>query len=673
MKRVGLCGSSLVFLLIATGLLWAQEEPYQAQVLDEILVESERVVEQQNRLTIRPEGLPAQVNIITRDEVQRTPYTGDVLDIMRKVPGINIQKYPRGDMGHQIGLRGFIGNNGVAIFIDGMPMNTMHWYHGQMEIGWLVPEMIERIEVIKGPFSALYGDFALGGVINIKTKKADPSHNVGFYGGSYGTARGVGVFSNPNWQVVPFVLWEGYTRDGYRLNNQYDRGQFFNKITLPFAGGDVSVRFHYAARTWGDPGYLRIDQMQRGIISRKSAANSTDGGNGENANLVINYTPQGGEEGFHAALFYTYLWNQTARTFFPSPQRRRDGRENYCGWKLFYDYRPWEQLSLVVGNDLRYDSGRTNEFNTIKYYNITVPRYLYDFDYFGTGFFAQAQYKPFSFLKLIGGLRYDIFHINVDNKLYQQNSGNCSPDIWSPKIGLVITPYEDIHIYANKGTGFMSPAISQLSPFSAVQRPNFDLGVAKLDSWDVGINVLLWKLFQINLDYYNTLYQREQVFNPATQTTENMGASKRTGVELDLKIFITKELTIYGSLALLRARLKNPVTPGAYYIIGQPDNLSTLGVDFQKAWDGGKQEVVFDVCWTRSGRKTANETGTLIGPQFDRYLSRLSYRYKNWTAVFNAILTPRKYAGDYYYSMAGNIAITPYPTWDILAGLKYQF
>lgn len=660
----------LLLLLLAAPLTWAQE---QYQVLEEILVETERVVEKQNQITIRPEGLPAQVNIITPDEVQRTPYTGDVLDVLRKVPGLNIQKYPRGDMGHQIGLRGFIGNNGVAIVIDGMPMNTIHWYHGQMEIGWLIPEMIDRIEVIKGPFSALYGDFALGGVINIVTKKADPGASLGAYGGSFGTGRGVGIFSQPTWKIVPFLVWEGYTRDGYRINSDYHRGQFFNKFTFPVGGGDLSLRLHYSARSWGDAGYLRVDQIKAGIVRRTWAANITDGGNGENVNLVLNYRPKGGEEGLHLNLYGTYLWNQTARTFIPAPQRRRDCWEYYGGWKILYDYRPLEQLSLVVGSDLRYDTGRSSESNTQNFYTVVAQRFLYDFDYFSSGFFAQAQYRPWSFLKLVGGLRYDIYNIHIDNRLRPQNSGHCTPDALSPKIGLVLTPLEDVHLYANYGRGFISPPITQVSPFSATQRPNFDLGLAELNSWDVGINVLLWKLLQLNLDYYYTRYEREQVFNPLTQMVENMGESKRTGLDLEFKLFPLKDLTLYGSVSLIRARLKNPVTPGAYYIIGQPENLSTLGVNYQRAWDLGNQELVLDFCWARSGRKPADEQGVLIGPQFDRYLTRFSYRYKNWTAVVNAIFSPRRYATDYYYNQQGQIAIVPYPKWDVLAGLRYQF
>ena len=207
--------------------------------MPELVVETERLMEQQDQITIKPEGLPANVNIITKEDLKRTPYKGNYLDIIRTIPGISVSKYP-GDYGDKIGMRGFAGGHGreVAVFVDNMPMNMLDYTYGMSDISWVVPEMIERIEVIKGPFSALYGDFALGGVINIITKKSDPSPSVGFYGGTYGTARGVGVISDSSWsqslgKVTPFLVWEGYTRAGYRENNDYERGQFFNKFTTP--------------------------------------------------------------------------------------------------------------------------------------------------------------------------------------------------------------------------------------------------------------------------------------------------------------------------------------------------------------------------------------------------------------------------------------------------------
>jgi len=380
----------MLLYLIGAGLSYGDEPPG-AQAIDEIVVESERQVERQSQITIKPEGLPAKVNIVTRDDLQMMPYTGDYLDMLRPIPGVQINKVARGDIGHFIGMRGFNTQQSTAIFVDGMPVNTLYWPQGQTQIGWLVPEMIERLEVIKGPFSALYGNFALGGVINFITKKSDPSPSLGGYGGTYDTWRGVGVISDPSWSksladITPFLVWEGYSRGGYRHNYDYQRGQLFNKFTIPLGEGDLSVRAHYVARTWGFPGVLRIDQMKAGLVNRKDAASLYDRGDGELADVVLNYSPRDGEEGFHASLYYAYMWQAQAGTFLPNPQTRYESRFNYCGWRLLYDYRPFEQMSLVIGNELRRDDVRTNICRVIQYYNILRPMNSYDFRQFSTGF-----------------------------------------------------------------------------------------------------------------------------------------------------------------------------------------------------------------------------------------------------------------------------------------------
>jgi outer membrane receptor protein involved in Fe transport len=647
--------------------------------MEEVVVESERLVTEQGKITIRPEGLPANVNVVTKEDLKMRPYTGDAVEMLRPVPGIDVQRFPRGDMGVQIGMRGFIGNNVTAVFVDGLPLNTMNFFHGMLNIGWLIPEMIERIEVIKGPFSPLYGNFARAGVINFVTKKSDPSPSLGGYGGTYDTYRGVGVISGSSWSkslwnITPFLVWEGYSRGGYRHNEGFQRGQFFNKFTTPVLGGDLSVRGHYAARAWRDAGYLNIAEMKAGTISRRNAKNPTDKGDSEMVDVVVNYSPPGGEEGLHASLYYCYLWNATGRTFYTFPQGRIDSGGNTYGWKLMYDYRPFKQLSLVFGNDLRSDVATKRAWQTIAYYFRIRPTQSWNFSQFNTGFFIQAQYQPFSFLKLTGGGRYDLFNTKVDNLLYPQNSGKGFTDAWSPKVGLVITPYKDINIYANYGTGFASPDPQQMSPASATQRANLDLGVSKLETWDVGFNALLFKRLYVDFNYYNTFNQKEQEFNAATLTYENLGASKREGFEVEAKIFLTKELTVYGNWAHVHARLKNPATPGAYYISQLPSNQSVVGVEFQKPWDEGNQEIGFNFYYLQVGPKPVNTRATTWGSQLDRYFFKLNYRYKKWTLSANAVVSPRKYASEYYYNPAGNeVEIIPVPAFEFLAGLKYQF
>ena len=189
----------------------------------------------------------------------------------------------------------------------------------------------------------------------------------------------------------------------------------------------------------------------------------------------------------------------------------------------------------------------------------------------------------------------------------------------------------------------------------------------------MGFNALLFKRVYVAFDYFDTRYTGEQWLNPSTLTYENLGTSKRTGIEVELKIFLTKELTLYGSFTDIRARLKNPQTPGAYYISGVPNNMSIVGLEFQKPWGGGDHQIGLDFFYRRISRRPLNTTGTIINSQFDQYLWKLTYRYKNWTASVDATLTPRRYsAGDDYYS-GGEICFNPLPKWEVLAGLKYKF
>jgi outer membrane receptor protein involved in Fe transport len=647
------------------------------QAIPEVVVESERLVEKQDKVTIKSEGMPAKVNVITKDDLENTPYTGNYLDMFRNSPGVSISKYTGGNFGDGIAMRGFsAGAHGAntAFFVDGMPMNVMVYTHGMEDIAWMVPEMIERIEIIKGPFSPLYGDFALGGVINIITKKSDSGPSVGLYGGTWGTAQGVGVLSDPSSRVTPFLVWEGFTRAGYRDNNDFERGQFFNKFTTALWGGNLSLRAHYVTRAWGDPGYLPIDQIKAGLITRKSAVSKYDRGDSEIANVVLNYSPQKGEQGFHGTLYYAYDGIDTGRTGTSvSAQYRSDSFENYWGWKLLYNYQPLENLSFIIGDDLRYDQANVKQWTTLQYYNYIQATRRLDFHYFSTGVFGQVQYKPFSFLKLMGGLRFDQFQIEVANKLVPQNSGNCSPNLWSPKFGLVITPYKDINIFANKGRSFRSPSENELSPSSATQRSNFALGLAKLDTWDVGFNALLLKRLYVAFDYYNTLYQGEQWLDRTTLTYFNMGTSKRTGLEVEAKVFLTKELTLYGSYSHVRARLKNPPTLDACYIPQLPADMAVMGLQFQKPWDKGNQQIGLNFYYRLVGRTPANDTATLIGSQFDQYFSKVSYRYKKWTASLDVTFTPRRYASDIYTNSGNTLSYTPWPKWEVLGGLKYQF
>lgn len=123
------------------------------------------------------------VSTITADEIRKNPPARDVAEIIRTMPGVNLTgNSTSGQRGNnrQIDIRG-MGPENTLILIDGKPVTSRNsirlGWRGERDTrgdtGWVPPEMIERIDVIRGPAAARYGNGAAGGVVNIITKKFD--------------------------------------------------------------------------------------------------------------------------------------------------------------------------------------------------------------------------------------------------------------------------------------------------------------------------------------------------------------------------------------------------------------------------------------------------------------------------------------------------------------------
>ncbi|EOE0523591.1 catecholate siderophore receptor CirA [Providencia stuartii] len=112
---------------------------------------------------------PATVTVITQEEIQRRP-SQNLVDILREVPGLQFTN--EGDNRKGISIRG-LGSGYNLILVDGKRINSRNavFRHNDYDLSWIPTVAIERIEVIRGPMSSLYGADALGGVINIITKK----------------------------------------------------------------------------------------------------------------------------------------------------------------------------------------------------------------------------------------------------------------------------------------------------------------------------------------------------------------------------------------------------------------------------------------------------------------------------------------------------------------------
>ena len=160
---------------------------------------------------------------VVKGETLATSNPGSLVDALRTVPGLDISESGGPGSTTNIRLRG--ANTGqTLVMIDGIRINDPTAASGDFDFAMFAPSAIERIEVLKGPQSALYGSDAMGGVVNIITKKGSgpAQFNVRTEGGSYGTAvtNGSMIGSSGPWSYAVTGGGQhsnGFSRFGYRI------------------------------------------------------------------------------------------------------------------------------------------------------------------------------------------------------------------------------------------------------------------------------------------------------------------------------------------------------------------------------------------------------------------------------------------------------------------------
>lgn len=641
------------------------------------------LVEGKSSVSIGATSMPAQVQTITPRDIQQLNIEGDYANLFRRIAGVKAINYGQGQIGTGIEMRGFRSGGGteIGVFVDGVPQNfpSCSGGTGKSEISWVTPEVIERIEIIKGPFSAMYGDFAMGGVVNIVTKKSDPSPSVNSYAGSFGNARVLGIVSDETWLPTPFFSQEYYYTGGYRENAQLHQWSPFNKVSCPLWGGTLSLRYNYFESDWGAPGYWPIDWVKSGLVNRRQAYNTTDGGDQKRYEAVMTFAPSCGERGLYGTLYVANYHGLRYASFLPvtSSQFARQDDRTYWGGRLYYNMVFGDIASLTVGGETRQDEGESQQYSTVRRQR-TTNTYDYDLRLSNWAMFLQGQIKPSEYVKIVGGVRWDYFRLNIDNLTMPQNSGLGTPFIRSPKIGFVVTPTENFNIFGNVGCGFRSPANLEMSPYKANTLPNFGLDPAMVQTYDIGCNATVFGNLYLAADYYHTNMQRE--IRTVNNNPVVIGDTVRKGYELEAKYFPSDNIDFFASYAWVEATVIDPNPPGQFLVPEISEHAIKGGVTVRRDF-GCYGKVVADLYYEyfsgapyyRSSGTAAELATPIFGPDFDTYNMKLTYSGRGWSSFVAARCKPREYASDYTWVSNNLLVFDPPPMWDFSAGLTYMF
>ena len=171
-------------------------------------------------------------NNITKIDLATSPVNSSQ-EILRKVPGLFIGQHAGGGKAEQLFLRGFDIDHGtgVALSVDGMPINMVSHAHGQgyADLHFIIPETVNKIDFGKGPYKANQGNFATAGYVSFQTKDKLDNSSVTLEAGQFNTTRMVGLFNllETNKKQSAYIATEYILTDG-----PFNSPQNFNRFNV---------------------------------------------------------------------------------------------------------------------------------------------------------------------------------------------------------------------------------------------------------------------------------------------------------------------------------------------------------------------------------------------------------------------------------------------------------
>ena len=501
-------------------------------IADQEEAEAETVIVSATRTDIPLDQSPASVSVIGSQEIEQKQIER-VSDALREVPGLSVVQTGTPGQLTSVFARG-LNSAHTQVLLDGIPINQ--GLAGQFDFANLTTDDIDRIEVVRGPQSTIYGPRAMAGVIQIFTKRGEgtPGLTLSAEGGSYGTFReslqsdgGATISSDSSGgRTQTFDYSIGISRldtDNARPNNQY-------RNTAGIA----------------DIGYSPGEQLRIGALFAYS--NSDTG----NPNTIFNPKP------FDNMLTEKWLiaphidlrafdwWDHKFILSYDHERQLNDpNQDGFVGptRALFErttidyqnDLRPMSWLTLTSGFFYsRVNAGQERPF-ILQIFG-PQPKFISDHTEETAGF-LEATVTPVANLIFVAGGRYDHF--------------NQFGDIWTYRFaGSYKFDKTDTTLHASVATGF-SPPSSQDKIFRFNQsdplKPEEDLG------WDAGIEQRLWdKRVTIGATYFHNDLSNLIGFNGLFETL-NLGSARTQGIETELRATPIVDLTITATYTYLDA------------------------------------------------------------------------------------------------------------------------
>lgn len=496
---------------------------------------------------------------------------GRVGELAENVPGLIATQHSGSGKANQYFLRGFNLDHGtdLAGYVDGAPINMRSHGHGQgyLDLNFLIPEMVERIDYAKGPYHAAEGDFASAGSMRYvtRTRLAQPLAEV--TAGSFGYRRALLAGSIDTGEGALLGALEGAIADGPWVLDERQR-----KINglVKYSAADWSLGLSGYANSWTATDQVPERAIAAGLIARNGFIDPDLGGRAGRIALTFNGRFGATQVAAYAlgsrlelTSNFTYLLDDPT----DGDEFRQVDRRGVLGGSVRREI-VGDGLTWRLGADARWDRiGKVGLYRTAAGAVRAAVRED-RVDEASGGLYGEAELALAPGLRVVLGLRGDAIGYDVRSDL-AANSGSGAAGIVTPKAALAWQAGRGLELYANYGEGYHSNdvrgaaiAIDPASGAPADRVPVF----ARSRGAELGGRIERPGLAASLVGYWLDLAS-ELVFVGDAGTTEPNDASRRYGAELALFWQPRAGVTLDAAAAWTRARFRG-VAPGQDRIPG---------------------------------------------------------------------------------------------------------
>lgn len=556
--------------------------------------------------------VPSSVSLITAPQIEASG-ARNVVDVLSRSPGFFASGYGPTAADKNLDLRGY--NNGAGngqrtlVLVDGRKTNNVT----TSSTDWAsIPlENIERIEVVRGPAAALYGDTATAGVVNIITRRGgqETFSQTQAVGGNWGTYRGAANLGGTSDGILYDVYAGVEGTEGYRDHADYYGNNFTGRVEAPLASGLT--------------GFLKLgrhaDERERpGSLSKADIAQfgrkaSVLAGSPSESDRTEAYVDGGATQALGAAGELSLFANYT------------QGRAESVSFSGFGDFFLDDEYGItllqlkhvitpeILGRKAAFTSGVDVSYEQASADSAFGGPPIDETEYRRRlgGAYVHGEIRPLEALIVAASARWDRALLDLDNDFGFGGGQHDERDFdqISPHVGLTCKILEELSAFASWGRTFKYPTRDELLGFTSFT-PGLD--PERATTAEIGVRAWTSRWGTLSVSGYRSLVKDEIYFDPLIGffgTNVNIEEVLHTGVETELRATPAPWIEVFATHTYVRAVIEEhtnealegnryPVTPRLSGTVGSTVRYEGASLTVSGLYTG-ERFLVNDIANTR--------------------------------------------------------------------------